>query len=161
VIGHRAPFFSITRDSYWALDILAENGIKYDSSIFPVVNYRYGIPDAPRWPYTIATPSGDIREFPVTTCRLFGRNLPVAGGAYFRIYPYALTRMAFRRVNKLGHAATFYLHPWEIDPDHPRIPLPRRIAATHYHNLRATEGRLRKLLADFRFAPMAEVLNVR
>lgn len=160
VVGHRAPFFSITRDSLWALDLLPPLGIRYDSSIHPVANYRYGIADAPRWPHPVAGAEPPLTEFPITTVRVFGRNLPVAGGAYFRLYPYALTRAAFRAVNRAGHAATFYLHPWELDPDHPRIPLPRRIAATHYVNLGATERRLRRLLADFRFAPMREVLGV-
>jgi polysaccharide deacetylase family protein (PEP-CTERM system associated) len=160
VLGFRAPFFSITRESFWALDILAECGIRYDSSIYPVTNYRYGIPNAPRWPHRAATQSGELIEFPVSTCRVFGRNLPIAGGAYFRIYPYALTRWAFRRLNRCNRAAAFYLHPWEVDPGHPRIPLPRRIAATHYFNLRGTERKFRRLLTDFRFAPMSEVLNV-
>jgi polysaccharide deacetylase family protein (PEP-CTERM system associated) len=160
VTGHRAPFFSITRDSLWALDVLGEAGIRYDSSIFPVLNYRYGIEDAPRWPYPVETAGGTVTEFPITTWRALGRNLPVAGGAYFRLYPYALTRAAFRSINRAGKPGVFYVHPWEIDPEHPRIPLPRRIAFTHYANLRATEGRLGRLLRDFRFAPMGEVLGV-
>jgi polysaccharide deacetylase family protein (PEP-CTERM system associated) len=160
ILGHRAPFFSITRKSLWALDILHEAGIRYDSSIFPVRNYRYGIEDAPKWPYDLETSGGPMREWPITTWQVAGKNLPVAGGAYFRIYPYALTRTAFRSINAQGRAALFYLHPWEIDPDHPRIPLPRRIALTHYFNLGATERRLRRLLRDFRFAPMKEVLSV-
>lgn len=160
VLGHRAPFFSITRESLWALEVLAECGIRYDSSIFPVLNYRYGIPDAPRWPYAVLQGERTLLEFPVSTCRVLGRNIPVAGGAYFRIYPYLLTRWAFRSINRQGQPAVFYLHPWEIDPEHPRIPLPRRIALTHYFNLAATEGRLRRLLADFSFAPMREVLRV-
>ena len=160
VRGHRAPYFSITKASLWAFDVLHAAGIRYDSSVFPVVNYRYGIPDAPRWPYDVATGTGILREFPITTWRLAGRNLPMAGGAYFRIYPYLATRAAFRAVNAQGRAALFYLHPWELDPDHPRIPLPRRIAATHYVNLRSTEPKLRRLLGDLRFAPMSEVLDV-
>lgn len=160
VVGHRAPFFSITRDSLWALDILGQLGIGYDSSIFPVANYRYGIADSPRWPYEIEAGTGRLHEFPISTYRFLGRNLPVAGGAYFRIYPYALTRYALRSINRQGHAAVFYLHPWELDPGHPRLPLPRRIALTHYFNLGATEGRLRRLLRDFRFAPMGEILHV-
>lgn len=160
VFGHRAPFFSITRQSLWALDVLGELGIRYDSSIFPVRNYRYGIEDAPRWPYRLETSARELQEFPISTWRVAGRNLPVAGGAYFRIYPYALTRHAFRAINRAGQAAVFYLHPWEVDPDHPRIPLPRRIALTHYVNLRATEGKLRRLLRDLPFAPMQEVLRV-
>lgn len=160
VLGHRAPFFSITKASLWALEILGELGIRYDSSIFPVLNYRYGIADAPRWPYPIATGNGELIEFPISTWKLFNRNVPVAGGAYFRIYPYAVTRRAFRAINRQGHAAVFYLHPWELDPDHPHIPLPKRIALTHYFNLGATERRLRRLLRDFSFAPMKKVLNV-
>jgi polysaccharide deacetylase family protein (PEP-CTERM system associated) len=160
VLGHRAPFFSITKQSLWALDIMAELGLRYDSSIYPVYNYRYGIEDAPRWPYSITQGGRTMLEFPISTWRLFGKNLPIAGGAYFRIYPYALTRAGFRAINGAGHPAVFYLHPWELDPDHPRIDLPRRIAATHYVNLNATERRLRRLLADFKFAPMKEVLNV-
>jgi polysaccharide deacetylase family protein (PEP-CTERM system associated) len=160
VLGHRAPFFSVTRRSLWALDVVSELGLRYDSSIFPVTNWRYGIPDAPRWPHLIRAAGRNLLEFPISTWRAGGRNVPVAGGAYFRIYPYALTRYAFRAINRQGHPAVFYLHPWEIDPDHPRIPLPRRIAMTHYFNLKATEGRLRRLLRDFHFAPMREVLNV-
>jgi polysaccharide deacetylase family protein (PEP-CTERM system associated) len=160
VLGHRAPFFSITRDSLWALETLGELGIRYDSSIFPVLNYRYGIENAPRWPYRIDTPSNSLMEFPISTWKILGRNLPIAGGAYFRIYPYALTRRAFKSLNGDGHPAVFYLHPWEVDPDHPRIPLPRRISMTHYVNLGKTEKRLRRLLNDFSFAPMKEVLGV-
>jgi polysaccharide deacetylase family protein (PEP-CTERM system associated) len=158
VLGHRAPFFSITKASLWALDIVSELGIRYDSSVFPVRNYRYGIEDAPRWPHPVD--GRPLTEFPITTWRLFGTNVPVAGGAYFRIYPYALTRQAFRSINAERQAAVFYLHPWELDPDHPRIPLPRRISLTHYFNLGATERRFRRLLRDFRFAPMCEVLGV-
>ena len=161
VLGHRAPFFSITKHSLWALDVLADVGFRYDSSIFPVRNYRYGIVDAPRWPYRVEAAGGrSLLEFPISTWRVMGTNVPIAGGAYFRIYPYVFTRFALRSINRGGHPAVFYLHPWEVDPDHPRIPVPRRIAATHYFNLSATEGRLRRLLRDFRFAPMSEVLGV-
>jgi len=159
ITGHRAPFFSITRESLWALEIVCAEGLRYDSSIFPVLNYRYGIEDAPRWPHPIAFEGGTLTEFPITTWRVLGRNLPVAGGAYFRLLPYALTRTAFRRVNAAGRPAVFYVHPWELDPEQPRIALPRRIALTHYTNLGATERRLRLLLRDFCFAPMAEVLG--
>ena len=161
ILGHRAPFFSITKKSLWALDIMSEMGIRYDSSIFPVRNYRYGIEDAPRWPHAMTVANNrTLMEFPVTTLHMRGRNLPVAGGAYFRIYPYAFTRRAFRIINQQGHPVTFYLHPWEIDPQHPRIELPRRIGVIHYFNLRSTEARLRRLLRDFKFAPMQEVLGV-
>ncbi|HXU36920.1 MAG TPA: DUF3473 domain-containing protein, partial [Blastocatellia bacterium] len=160
ILGHRAPFFSITRDSLWAFEVLGELGIRYDSSVFPVLNYRYGIADAPRWPYEVEAGKRSLIEFPISTWQVLGRNLPIAGGAYFRIYPYALTRRAFQALNGKGRAAVFYVHPWELDPDHPRIPLPRRISLTHYFNLQKTEDRLRRLLGDFSFAPMSEVLGV-
>jgi polysaccharide deacetylase family protein (PEP-CTERM system associated) len=160
VLGHRAPFFSITKDSLWALDILGDLGIKYDSSIFPVLNYRYGIPDAPRFPYTIKGERHEFVEFPISTLKLPGFTMPISGGAYFRIYPYQVTKQAIKAVNRQGQPVTFYLHPWELDPDHPRIDVPRRIALTHYFNLGATERRLKRLLRDFRLAPMKEVLSI-
>lgn len=160
VLGHRAPYFSITGESLWALDVMADLGLRYDSSIYPVLNYRYGIEDAERWPHRVGTDARPFAEFPISTWRLLGKNLPIAGGAYFRILPYAVTRQAFRSINRQGHPVVFYLHPWELDPDHPRILLPHRIALTHYANLRATEGRLRRLLGDFRFAPMKDVLGI-
>jgi polysaccharide deacetylase family protein (PEP-CTERM system associated) len=159
VLGHRAPFFSITRLSLWALEILEEEGIRYDASIFPVRNWRYGIEDAPRWPYR-PTPGKQLLEFPVSTIRIRGRNLPATGGAYFRIYPYKMSRRLLRVINQRGHPGVFYLHPWEIDPSHPRISLPPKTRVTHYFNLQATEKRLQRLLREFRFAPMREVLDV-
>ena len=160
VLGHRAPFFSITKDSLWALDILGELGIKYDSSIFPVLNYRYGIADAPRFPYKIKRNGYEFTEFPISTLKLPGFTMPISGGAYFRIYPYQVTKQAIRQVNRSGEPVTFYLHPWELDPGHPRIDVPRRIALTHYFNLRSTEPRLRRLIRDFKLAPMKEVLGI-
>lgn len=159
VLGHRAPFFSITKDSLWALDILGEQGIAYDSSIFPVLNYRYGIADSPRFPYKIKREKFEFVEFPISTLKLPGFTMPISGGAYFRIYPYQVTKQAIKAVNRSGQPVTFYLHPWELDPDHPRIDVPRRIALTHYFNLGSTERRLRKLLRDFKLAPMREVLG--
>jgi len=158
VTGHRAPFFSITKRSLWALDILAEFGVRYDSSVFPVQNYRYGIEHAPRWPHVMPISGGSMFEFPITTWKVLGKNVPIAGGAYFRIYPYGFSRLGIAEVNRAGHPATFYLHPWELDPEHPRIDLPRRIALTHYVNLKAMAPRLRRLLRDFRFAPMRDVI---
>jgi polysaccharide deacetylase family protein (PEP-CTERM system associated) len=160
VLGHRAPFFSITKDSLWALDILGELGIRYDSSIFPVLNYRYGIADAPRFPYEIKRATCTLKEFPLSTLQLPKITLPISGGAYFRIYPYQLTKQAIRAVNRSSNPVTFYLHPWELDADHPRIDLPRRIALTHYFNLGATEKRFRQLLRDFNFEPMKDVLQI-
>jgi polysaccharide deacetylase family protein (PEP-CTERM system associated) len=160
VIGHRAPFFSITKDSLWALDILGELGIRYDSSIFPVLNYRYGIADAPQFPYDIKRAEFTLKEFPISTLQLRKVKFPISGGAYFRIYPYQLTKLALRAVNRSRNPVTFYIHPWELDVDHPRIELPRRIGLTHYFNLGATEKRFRRLLHDFNFAPMKEVLSI-
>jgi polysaccharide deacetylase family protein (PEP-CTERM system associated) len=160
VIGHRAPFFSITKESLWALDILGELGIRYDSSIFPVLNYRYGIADAPRFPYDVTCGESTVKEFPLSTLQLPKLTLPISGGAYFRIYPYQLTKQAIRAVNRSNNPVTFYLHPWELDTDQPRIALPRRIGLTHYVNLRATERRFRSLLQDFDFGPMSKVLNI-
>jgi polysaccharide deacetylase family protein (PEP-CTERM system associated) len=160
VVSHRAPFFSITKESLWALDILAESGIRYDSSIFPVRNYRYGIPDAARTPWRHrAGADGELVEFPVSTVRLFGENVPVSGGAYFRIYPYRFSRWLMNRVNQSGWPMVFYIHPWELDPSQPKLPLPLRIRATHYHNLHRTEERLGRLLKDFSFGTLQEVVG--
>jgi len=155
--GHRAPFFSITREAEWAFEILRDCGILYDSSVFPVYNYRYGIPDAPRWTYQVRE---GLMEFPLSTYRVLKRNIPVGGGAYFRLFPYAFTRRSIKKINAAGRAAVFYIHPWELDPDHPRLELPRKISLTHYWNLRGTRERLRKLLQEFSFASMSEVLGV-
>lgn len=158
VISHRAPYFSVTRDSIWALEILAELGIRYDSSIFPVANYRYGIPGSPRDLYLVRLPGGaDLCEFPISTVKVLGRELPCSGGAYFRIYPYAVTRRNIESLNREGLPANFYIHPWELDPDHPRIPLPRRISLPHYFRLGSTVPKLRRLLSEFRFGTLQEV----
>ena len=156
---HRAPFFSITENSLWVLDILMKEGITCDSSIFPVHNYRYGIPDAPRGPYYIQLNGKKLLEIPISTCAFCGKNIPMAGGAYFRIFPYWLTKRLIQRVNKQGYPVIFYIHPWELDSDHPRIRLPRRIAATHYYNLKSTEPKLEKLLKDFQFTTMEDAIK--
>lgn len=156
ILGHRAPFFSITRQAEWAFDVLRECGIAYDSSVFPVHNYRYGIADAPRWVHQVRE---GLVEFPLSTCRLGKLNLPVGGGAYFRLFPYTFTRQGLRRINGAGQAAVFYLHPWELDPGQPRLRLPRRIGLTHYWNLEGTARRLQLLLREFRFTTMHRVLG--
>jgi len=156
IVGYRAPYFSITDRSPWAFDVLAECGIRFDSSVFPVQNYRYGVPHAPRYMYQVRD---DLIEFPPATWRVMGRNVPIAGGAYFRLFPYTLTVYGLRRLNAEGSPAAFYIHPWELDPEHPRLKLPRRIAIPHYWDLGATEARLRRLLRDFRFAPMGECVG--
>jgi len=158
VRSYRAAYFSITRRSLWALEVLAETGIAFDSSIFPVRNWRYGIPGYSRRPVRVDTPHGPLLEFPLSTRRVLGRNLPATGGAYFRLYPYFLTRANVRALEREGIPLVFYLHPWELDPDHPRVAFHWKARATHYVNLRSTYGRLERLLADFRFTTLAEVL---
>jgi polysaccharide deacetylase family protein (PEP-CTERM system associated) len=152
LLGYRAPSYSITAKSLWALDVLIEEGFVYDASIFPIHHDRYGIPDAPRYPYPIQRRAGTIWEMPPSTVRCFGANLPVAGGGYFRILPYAWTRWGIDRLNRREERpAVFYLHPWEIDPGQPRMGARGLSRFRHYRNLDETEGRLRRLLADFHF----------
>jgi polysaccharide deacetylase family protein (PEP-CTERM system associated) len=160
VFGYRAPTFSIMRETLWSLDVLAEVGFRYDSSIFPVVHDRYGIPDAPRFPHRLKGPGGgEIAEFPLSTVQILGRRLPVAGGGYFRLFPYAVTRRAIARINtREGQPAMVYLHPWEIDPEQPRLPVGPLTRFRHLVNVGKTEARLTRLLDDFAFAPAAEVL---
>lgn len=159
VLGYRAASYSITRRSLWALDTLIEAGFVYDSSIFPVRHDRYGIPDAPRAPHLIQRDGGRLVEFPPSTAQLPGVRLPVAGGGYFRIFPYGITRWAVRRVNAEGLPFIFYLHPWEIDPGQPRVRVGWLSRFRHYTNLDHCEARLRRLLSEFQFAPAREVLE--
>jgi polysaccharide deacetylase family protein (PEP-CTERM system associated) len=154
--GYRAPSFSITNQSLWALEVLRYHGIEYDSSIFPISAHdRYGISNAAR--FANRTDRG-VWEFPVSTIRLGKQNWPVAGGGYFRLFPFCITRQAIHHLNGQGQPAVIYLHPWEFDPYQPRIsaaPLLSRFR--HYVNLGKTEGRLRTLLNEVKFAPMCEV----
>jgi polysaccharide deacetylase family protein (PEP-CTERM system associated) len=159
-IGFRAPIFSIVEGSYWAFDVLLDNGYRYDSSIFPVLNYRYGVVKSGRFRHLISTESGrEIVELPVTTARAFGMNLPVGGGAYFRIWPYAVVKWGFRQVNEQGQPGVFYIHPWEIDPDPPKTKMPKRIYLTHYWRLGSTLKNLDRLLTDFEFSSAADVFG--
>jgi polysaccharide deacetylase family protein (PEP-CTERM system associated) len=155
VAGYRAPSYSITPRSLWALDILIEEGYTYDSSIFPIRHDRYGIPVSDRRPYRIDRAQGSLIEVPASAARLGPLNVPVAGGGYFRILPYWWTRWGMSRVNDSEHRpAVFYLHPWEIDPLQPRLQAGRLSRFRHYRNLESTEARLRRLLQDFRFDTM-------
>jgi polysaccharide deacetylase family protein (PEP-CTERM system associated) len=161
VRGYRAPSYSITNDSRWALDVLVEEGYAYDASIFPIRHDRYGIPDAPRHPHRLQVGAGALWEVPGSTVRCAGVNLPIAGGGYFRQFPYAFTRWGIGRVNRReGRAVIFYLHPWEIDARQPRLPLPLVSRVRHYRNLGRTEARLRRLLDDFRFDSIERVLGL-
>jgi polysaccharide deacetylase family protein (PEP-CTERM system associated) len=160
VLGYRAPSYSITRDSLWALDVLLEQGYVYDASVFPIHHDRYGIPDAPRHPYRIRRPLGELWELPGSTVQVGGQNLPIAGGGYFRLLPYSWTRWGIRRVNERERQpAIFYLHPWEIDPDQPRIEASTLSRFRHYRNLAKTESRLRRLLSEFRFGSAMSVIT--
>lgn len=159
IIGYRAASYSITAESLWALDILAEEGFEYDSSIFPIRHDRYGIPNHQRF-FHILNGSGHlpIAEVPLSTVRIGGFNFPVAGGGYFRILPYMLTHRAMLYLNQVERQpAVFYFHPWELDPDQPRIEACWLSRFRHYTNLRGMERKLRKLLGNFSFAPIRDV----
>lgn len=157
LLGFRAPSFTITRKTLWALDILARHGIKYDSSIFPVrFHPDYGMPDAALSIHRI----GPIIEVPMSVARILGRNIPCSGGGYFRVFPYAITRFLLQQCNREGRPAVFYLHPWEVDPGQPRVKLSFSKSFRHYMNLDKTLERLDHLLDDFEFAPVREVLGL-
>lgn len=160
VIGYRAPTFSISARTPWAHRVLAEEGHAYSSSIFPIRHDLYGAPDAPRTPHRPA-PDG-VTEVPMTTLRAFGRNLPVSGGGWFRILPYAAFRAGLRRANGQDGAGVFYFHPWEVDPGQPRVPAaPRLSRFRHRVGLRTMEARLDRLLRDFEWGRMDEIFGLR
>jgi polysaccharide deacetylase family protein (PEP-CTERM system associated) len=160
VVGYRAPSYSITPRSLWALDILLEEGYSYDSSIFPIRHDRYGIPVSERQVYRLARTGGTLFEVPGSTTTLAGMNLPIGGGGYFRILPYWWTRWGIARLNQEeGRPAVFYLHPWEIDPEQPRLKVGLLSQFRHYCNLDDTESRLRQLLRDFRFDTVSSLVE--
>jgi polysaccharide deacetylase family protein (PEP-CTERM system associated) len=160
VVGYRAPSYSITPRSLWAIDVLLEEGFRYDASIFPIRHDRYGIPISARHPYSIKRMETTIVEVPGSTTRIAGINLPVAGGGYFRIFPYAWAKWGITRVNQLEHRpVVFYLHPWEIDSEQPRLPIGMLGRFRHYRHLADTEARLRRLLGDFSFSTVASLLE--
>ena len=194
VIGYRAPMYSITKKSQWALEILIEEGFKYDSSIFPIRHDFYGISDAPRFPFIVSLNGNQnveflvlnyelnttqnskfinqnskfitynsklLIEFPISTV-CFGRmNLPIAGGGYFRLFPYSVIKKGFTRINEVERQPfIFYIHPWEVDPDQPRINgLSFKSRFRHYINLKKTEERLKKLLRDFNFTSIKKIIE--
>ena len=160
VTSFRAPSFSITKDSMWALDILAEEGISLDSSIFPVHHDRYGIPGAERFANRIETTGGPLWEVPPSVCRLGNWNLPVGGGGYFRLYPFPLTVQMLDAINRrAGQPFVFYVHPWEIDPHQPRLRVScRKSRFRHYVKLSSTESKLHRLLSRFQFGPLSSLI---
>jgi polysaccharide deacetylase family protein (PEP-CTERM system associated) len=159
--AYRAPSFSITRRSLWALDILVEEGFTVDSSVFPIRHDRYGIAAARREPHVIDTPAGSIVEFPPSVARWGKVNIPISGGGYFRLAPYRVTAGLLARLNaRTQRPFMFYIHPWEIDPDQPRLPagsLQSRFR--HYVNLSSTAAKLERLLARFSFGTISESLR--
>lgn len=165
VNGYRAPSYSITNKSLWALDILVEEGFSYDSSIFPVVHDTYGIPDAERFPHTLQTTAGPLREFPLTTLPITvgwkQLRLPIAGGGYLRLLPVETIRKGIAKVNSTEQQpAVVYFHPWEIDPQQPRIKAGVKSTFRHYLNLHRTEGKLIHLFERLKFGTMRQVLEM-
>jgi polysaccharide deacetylase family protein (PEP-CTERM system associated) len=159
VNGYRAPSWSITKSCLWALDILAEEGFTYDSSIYPIHHDLYGVPGAQRFPYTHACANElTLREFPPATLRFFGTNFPAAGGGYLRIFPSAFTELAFRTFEKDGERVVVYLHPWELDPEQPRIRGPLKSRVRHYTNLKHMHAKLDTVLSRRKFQPFKDVL---
>jgi polysaccharide deacetylase family protein (PEP-CTERM system associated) len=157
-IGFRAPSFTVVEKTMWALSILSKHGILYDSSVFPIgFHPDYGVPSSPLAPYQI---SRELTEFPLSCAEYMGKRIPCSGGGYFRLLPYTLTRLLIRKVNSDGRPAVFYLHPWELDPGQPRIPLPFTKRLRHYNGLQKTEEKLERLLNDFQFTTIREVLGV-
>lgn len=150
VRGYRAASFSIGAQNLWAFDVLAEENYQYSSSVYPIQHDLYGMPEAPRHAFRTGK-NESLLEVPISTARLFGRNFPCGGGGYFRLMPYALARWGIRRLNEKEQAPSiFYFHPWEVDPDQPRIPdVSLKTRTRHYLNLNKMSGRLRRLMADF------------
>jgi polysaccharide deacetylase family protein (PEP-CTERM system associated) len=158
LIGHRAPYFSINVRSLWALDLLAERGFRYDSSFFPARSTLYGYPKAPRFPHRLKG-NQDMVEFPVSTVRLFGMNWPIAGGIYLRVLPYWFIKWSIHRLNRERQPAIMYLHPYDLDTEHSVPVATPREWFVRYCNRPGFLGKLGRLLRDFRFAPLCELLD--
>ena len=160
VVGFRAPTFSIMRETAWAINVLADVGMKYDSSIFPVRHDRYGVPDAPRTPFRVRGEQRELLELPPLTLRGFGANLPVAGGGYFRLFPLWVMERGLRQMARLPQSASvLYFHPWEFDPDQPKLPLKRLAKFRTYVGIRRSRRRLARLLAQHRFGRMCDLAD--
>ncbi len=159
VIGYRAPSFSMTKRSNWAFAILEDLGFEYDSSVFPITHDHYGITDAPRFKYRV--PGNNLVEFPISTSKILGLKAPVSGGGYFRLFPYWFTKVNLRKINNSENKPfIFYIHPWEIDPEQPRINGAALFSKfRHYNNLSKTAKRFKILLRDFKFAPIPTGIN--
>jgi polysaccharide deacetylase family protein (PEP-CTERM system associated) len=158
VVGYRAPSFSITPGFEWAFDVLLETGYRYDSSLFPIKRMNYGYPKTPPIPHVIHRESGDLIEFPLATTRLGRLQIPAAGGGYLRQFPYGVIRHAFREHTAAGSPAVFYIHPWEVDPEQPRMDVPLLTRIRHYRNLNRTAALIERLLSEFKFTSVAQSL---
>jgi len=159
VIGYRAPNYSITGKSIWAIDILMEEGFRYDSSTFPIHHDRGGLPDGKRFAHKICNHKRHLWEFPISVNRIFNQNIPFSGGGYLRLLPYGFVKQSIKAINSHGHPAIIYLHPWEFDPEQPRIKTNYISEFRHYVNIEKTEQKLKALLTDFNFKPVKELLN--
>ena len=158
VIGYRAPNFSIVPGGEWAFDVLLEEGYRYDSSLFPIRRPDYGYPGAPCVPHLIEREAGALAEFPLATTSILAWRVPAAGGGYLRQFPYLVIRRAFQQASDRGEPATFYIHPWEIDPDQPRLPVSGVTRIRHYRGLDTTLRRIERLLSEFKFGTIASFL---
>jgi polysaccharide deacetylase family protein (PEP-CTERM system associated) len=154
--GHRAPYFSVNATTPWAFEVLARNGLRYDSSVFPTRNMLYGFPGAPRLPYRMA--EHNLWELPASTVRWAGRIWPMSGGFYVRALPYVVTRWAIQRLHRAGEPAILYIHPWELDLGQRYRQVTPRERITHYHGRRGLAAKLHHLLTDFRFGPMRDLV---
>lgn len=163
VLGHRAPAWSITQYSLWALDVICEEGLVYDSSIFPCKSYLFGIKGSPCFPYKIkdvfAMPKNTLYEFPVATARVMGKDIPFVGGFFTRLWPLWVIKHFMRELNRMGQAAMVWVHPWDLDVAQPRLKLPWHLRR-HYYNLGSTEIKLCYLLKDFKFSPIRDFFYV-
>lgn len=160
VVGFRAPTFSIMRETMWAIDVLAELGFRYDSSIFPVRHDRYGIPDAPRGPFMANGQNHRLLELPPATWRVLGQNVPVGGGGYFRLLPLAMLERGIQQLERQGYSTgMLYFHPWEFDPDQPRLPLGRLSRWRTYVGTGSSRAKLERMLAKRQFVRAADVVD--
>lgn len=159
VLGYRAPSFSITPGSEWAFDVLLDEGYRYDSSLFPVRRRGYGYPGVPGVPHVIRRGGGELIEFPLATTTVAGARVPAAGGGYLRHFPFWVVRRAFRQAAEQSVPASFYVHPWEIDPDQPRLHVGPLTHVRHYRGLSRTMPRIERLLSEFEFTSYASVLD--
>ncbi len=156
VLGYRAPAFSLTKKTNWVFDILREKGFRYDASIYPTKNMLYGIPEAFRFPHKVKGMDHFV-EVPGSTIRIFGKNIPFGGGFYLRAYPYIFTKFSIIYLNKSNKSVVIYVHPWDFDPDQPKLNTTFRESISHYYNLRSLEKKFKMLLNDFIFCPIRDL----